>query len=61
MVSDDLFHAVTWTITLIGSLVAVQAWRNGEVARRGASTSARCSWGGASSTSSTARTTSSSA
>jgi uncharacterized membrane protein len=30
--ADGIFHAVTWTITLIGSLVAVKAWRNGNVA-----------------------------
>ena len=29
---DGIYHAVMWTITLIGSLVAVKAWRNGEVA-----------------------------
>lgn len=30
--ADGIFHAVTWTVTLIGSLVAVKAWRDGEVA-----------------------------
>jgi uncharacterized membrane protein len=30
--ADGIFHAVTWTITFIGSLVAVKAWRNGEIA-----------------------------
>jgi uncharacterized membrane protein len=30
--ADGVFHAVTWTITLIGSLVAVKAWRNGALA-----------------------------
>jgi uncharacterized membrane protein len=30
--ADGIFHAVTWTITFIGSLVAVKAWRNSEIA-----------------------------
>jgi uncharacterized membrane protein len=30
--ADGVFHAVTWTVTLIGSLAAVNAWRNGELA-----------------------------
>ena len=30
--ADGIFHAVTWTVTLIGSLVAVNAWRNGALA-----------------------------
>jgi uncharacterized membrane protein len=30
--ADGIFHAVTWTITLLGSLVAVNAWREGELA-----------------------------
>lgn len=29
---DGIFHAVTWLITLIGSVVAVSAWRKGELA-----------------------------
>ena len=30
--ADGIFHAVTWTVTLIGSLAAVRAWRDGRVA-----------------------------
>ncbi len=30
--ADGVFHAVMWTITLVGSLVAIKAWRNSEVA-----------------------------
>ena len=30
--ADGIFHAVTWTITVIGTLVAVRAWRAGELA-----------------------------
>ncbi len=30
--ADGIFHAVTWTVTLIGSLVAVSAWRRGVLA-----------------------------
>jgi uncharacterized membrane protein len=30
--ADGIFHAVTWLVTVIGSVVAVKAWRNGEVA-----------------------------
>jgi uncharacterized membrane protein len=30
--ADGIFHAVTWLVTLIGSLAAVRAWRDGELA-----------------------------
>ena len=30
--ADGIFHAVTWLVTLAGSLVAVRAWRNGALA-----------------------------
>lgn len=30
--ADGIFNAVSWTVTLIGSLVAVRAWRDGRVA-----------------------------
>ena len=30
--ADGIFHAVTWTVTLIGSLAALRAWRRGELA-----------------------------
>lgn len=30
--ADGIFHAVTWMVTVIGSLAAVSAWRKGEVA-----------------------------
>ena len=30
--ADGVFHAVTWAVTLAGSLAVVQAWRSGEVA-----------------------------
>ena len=30
--ADGVFHAVTWLVTLAGSLVAVRAWRDGRVA-----------------------------
>lgn len=33
--ADGLFHAVTWTLTLIGTLAAVRAWRNGDLAPDG--------------------------
>jgi uncharacterized membrane protein len=30
--ADGIFHAVTWAITLAGSIMAVKAWRDGELA-----------------------------
>jgi uncharacterized membrane protein len=30
--ADGVFHAVTWLVTLAGTLVAVQAWRRGDLA-----------------------------
>ncbi len=30
--ADGIFHAVTWVVTLVGSLLAVRAWRAGELA-----------------------------
>ena len=30
--ADGIFHAVTWLVTLAGSLLAVKAWRGGELA-----------------------------
>ena len=30
--ADGIFHAATWFITALGSLAAVRAWRNGELA-----------------------------
>ena len=30
--ADGIFHAVAWTVTLVGSLAAVRAWRDGELA-----------------------------
>jgi uncharacterized membrane protein len=30
--ADGIFHAVTWLVTMSGSIVAVKAWRNGELA-----------------------------
>ena len=30
--ADGIFHAVTWLVTLVGSLAAVRAWRAGELA-----------------------------
>jgi uncharacterized membrane protein len=30
--ADGLFHAATWAVTLAGTLVAVRAWRAGELA-----------------------------
>ena len=30
--ADGAFHAATWAITLVGSLVAVRAWRRGDLA-----------------------------
>ena len=30
--ADGLFHAATWTVTLVGSLAAVRAWRAGGLA-----------------------------
>ena len=30
--ADGIFHAATWTLTLIGALVAVRAWRAGRLA-----------------------------
>lgn len=31
-VADGIFHAATWTITLIGTVAAVKTWRSGELA-----------------------------
>ena len=30
--ADGIFHALTWLVTLAGSIVAVRAWRRGDVA-----------------------------
>ncbi len=30
--ADGIFHAATWVVTAIGSIVAVRAWRRGELA-----------------------------
>ena len=30
--ADGVFHAVTWTVTLVGSVVALRAWRRGDLA-----------------------------
>jgi len=30
--ADGVFHAVTWVITLAGTIVAVRAWRRGDLA-----------------------------
>jgi uncharacterized membrane protein len=30
--ADGIFHAVTWLAALVGSLVAVRAWRRGDLA-----------------------------
>ena len=30
--ADGIFHAVTWAVTLTGSLLAVAAWRRGDLA-----------------------------
>jgi len=30
--ADGVFHAVAWTLTLIGSLAAIRAWRGGRLA-----------------------------
>ena len=30
--ADGIFHAVTWLVTLIGTIVAVRAWQRGELA-----------------------------
>jgi uncharacterized membrane protein len=30
--ADGIFHAATWTVTLVGTFVAVRAWRRGDLA-----------------------------